>query len=122
MADICKLFGARPEYNGDARKVNIYSLNRFDELLELNFGKNLTAIDRKEDAANIVTRLFVEGEYSDSGYVGIEDANPTGLPFLMNFDYFRELGVFTEVHEAALDEYLSAIKEAKTNSISLTMQ
>lgn len=34
VADICKIFSARPEYDGDARKVHIYSLNRYDELLE----------------------------------------------------------------------------------------
>ena len=45
------------------------------------------------------TRLYVEGEYGDNGYVGIDDVNPTGLPFLLNFDYYRELGVFTEKHE-----------------------
>lgn len=34
VADICKIFNARPEYDGDARRVNIHSLNRYDELLE----------------------------------------------------------------------------------------
>lgn len=61
----------------------------------------MTAIDRKEDASDVVTRLYVEGEYGDNGYVGIDDVNPTGLPFLLNFDYYRELGVFTEEHEEA---------------------
>ncbi len=64
----------------------------------------------------------MEGEYSDSGYVGIDEANPTGLPFLLNFDYFRQLGVFTEAHEAALAEYLSAISTAKKASTELTTQ
>ena len=61
----------------------------------------MTAIDRKEDAADVVTRLYVEGEYGDNCYVGIDDVNPTGLPFLLNFDYYRELVVFTEEHEEA---------------------
>lgn len=116
IADICKLFGARPTFDGDTRTVNIYSLNRFEEQMELNFGKNLTSIDRKEDAANIVTRLYVEGEYSDYGYVGIDDVNPTGLPFLLDFSYFKELGVFTEEHQKALDEYLRDIQAAKADS------
>lgn len=78
--------------------------------------KNLTGIERKEDAADIVTRLYVEGEYADGGYVGIDEVNPTGLPFLFNFDYFRELGVFTEAHELALQEYLRDIAAAKADS------
>ena len=60
-----------------------------------------------------MTRLYVEGEYSDSGYVGIDDVNPTGLPFLLNCDYFRDLGVFTPAHEQALSEYLRDIQQAK---------
>ena len=96
--------------------MNIYSLNRHEEMLELNFFKNLTGVERKEDAADIVTRLYIEGEYADGGYVGIDDVNPTGLPFLFNFDYFRELGVFTEAHEQALLEYLRDIAAAKADS------
>lgn len=54
-----------------------------------------------DDTNGIVTRLYVEGEYGDHGYVGIDDVNPTGLPYLMNFDYFRQLGLFTAEHEQA---------------------
>lgn len=113
ISDICKMFGGRPVYDGDTRTVHIYSLNRHDDYMELNFGKNLNSVDRTEDASNIVTRLYVEGEYMDSGYVGIDDVNPTGLPFLLNFDYYRELGVFTEEHERALQEYLRDIAACK---------
>ena len=81
--------------------MTVVSLNRYDSMMELNFGKNLNSIDRKEDASNIVTRLYVEGEYGDNGYVGIDDVNPTGLPFLLNFEYFRQLGLFTAEHEQA---------------------
>ena len=95
IADICKLFNARPAFDGDDKSVTVVSLNRYDSMMELNFGKNLSSVERKEDAANIVTRLYVEGEYGDNGYVGIDDVNPTGLPYLLNFDYFRELGILT---------------------------
>lgn len=101
ISDICKLFGARPVFDGEEKTVSVYSLNRHDELLELNFGKNLTSVDQKEDAENIVTRLYVEGEYGDFGYVGIDEVNPTGLPFLLDFSYFKELGIFTEEHQKA---------------------
>lgn len=118
ISDICKLFSAYPVYDGETRTVNIYNLNRHEDMLELNFAKNLTGVERKEDAADIVTRLYVEGEYADGGYVGIDDVNPTGLSFLLNFDYFRELGVFTEAHEHALQEYLLDIAAAKADSSS----
>lgn len=122
ISDICKLFSAYPVYDGETRTVHIYSLNRHEDMLEMNFAKNLTGVERKEDAADIVTRLYVEGEYADGGYVGIDDVNPTGLSFLLNFDYFRELGVFTEAHEQALQEYLRDIAEAKADSSAIVAE
>lgn len=34
ISDICKLFSGRPEFDGDTRTVNIYSLNRHEDVLE----------------------------------------------------------------------------------------
>lgn len=34
ISDICKLFSAYPVYDGEARTVSIYSLNRHDDMLE----------------------------------------------------------------------------------------
>lgn len=53
--------------------------------------------------------------YGDNGYVGIDSVNPTGLSFLLNFDYFRNLGVFTPEHENALNTYLRDIGAVKSN-------
>ena len=111
ITDICTLFGGYPVFHGDNRTVDVYSLNRHNALMELNFGKNLTNVTRKENTENIVTRLYVEGEYTDYGYVGIDDVNPTGLPFLFDFSYYKELGIFKENHQQALDRY---ILEAQT--------
>ena len=116
IADICKLFNARPVFDGDDKSVTVVSVNQYDSMMELNFGKNLDSIERKEDASNVVTRLYVEGEYGDHGYVGIDDVNPTGLPYLLNFDFFRELGIFTADHEQSLSDYLRDIKAAKASS------
>lgn len=116
ISDICKLFSARPIFDGDDKSVSVVSLNRYDSMMELIFGKNLDSIERKEDTSNIVTRLYVEGEYGDNGYVGIDDVNPSGLPFLLNFDYFRQLGLFTAEHEQALADYLRDIQAAKIAS------
>lgn len=122
ISDICKLYSARPVFDGDDKSVTVVSLNRYDSMMELNFGKNLTSIDRKEDATNVVTRLYVEGEYGDNGYVGIDDVNPTGLPYLLNFDYYRELGIFTTTHEQALADYLRDIRTAKAASSAAVTQ
>ncbi len=34
ISDICSLFSGRAEFDGDTRTVNIYSLNRHEEMLE----------------------------------------------------------------------------------------
>lgn len=65
----------------------------------------VTALTVENDSSSIITRMYVEGQYLDDGYVGIDDVNPTGLTYIMNFDYYREIGLFTETHEAALEAY-----------------
>lgn len=108
ITKMCNLFNAYPDYQGDTRTVDFYSLN--DRTVEWEFivGKNLNSITVKNDSDSIVTRLYVEGEYSDFGYVGIDDVNPTGLSYLLNFDYYKELGLFTQAHQDALDTYTAA--------------
>ena len=67
---------------------------------------------------NIVTRLYVEGEYADNGYVGIDEYNE-GLSFLMNFDYYRQVGLFKAQHETALATYLNQITAVKAETREL---
>ena len=109
ISGICDLFKAHPvfHYDGEDKTVSIYANQDTEGYLELNFGKNMGKITRKKDSSNVVTRLYVEGEYGDFGYVGINSVNPTGLPFILNFDYYKELGLFTATHEAAMATYLS---------------
>lgn len=112
ISGICELFYARPVFHGN-RVVDIVSQKSTDGWLEANFGMNLTKIQKTYDSSNLVTRLYVEGEYGDFGYVGIDDVNPTGLPFILNFDYYKNLGVFTNTHQAALDAF---VRDYKTYS------
>lgn len=117
VTEICNLFNAYPTYHGDTHTVDIHALSNKVSLGEMTMGKNLDAISVEEKSENIVTRLYVEGEYGDFGYVGIDSVNPTGLSYLFNFDYYREIGAFTEEHQAALDQYLEDIVEAKQSVV-----
>lgn len=103
---ICTLFDARPVFDGLTRTIDIYALQDTDGAMEVLYGRNSDSITRKLDSSNLVTRLYVEGEYEDYGYVGIDDVNPTGLNFLLNFDYYKELGFFGDAEEAALQKYI----------------
>ena len=113
----CNLFQARPVYDTDQLTVTIKSVKNREQVLEGEVGRNLNAISVKHDSSNIATRIYVEGEYGDYGYVGIDDVivdgAAWGLPFVLNFDYYREIGMFKQSHETALATYLSSIRSVK---------
>lgn len=113
IQDLCDLFNARPVFNGDTKTVDLYNIATKLPATEMYIGKNLNSISVDYNSDNIVTRLYVEGEYGEHGYVGIDDVNPTGLNYLLNFDYYRNIGLFTAEHEAALAEYLENMPAAK---------
>lgn len=115
IADACNLFNAYPTYDSENKTVSIHALNNKKELREMTMGKDLNSLAVEVDSTDIITRLYVEGEYGDYGYVGIDDVNPTGLTYLLNFDYYRSIGVFTAAHEAALTTYLGSVKTAIDN-------
>lgn len=105
---ICDLFFAYPEFDGETREVTIRSRKDHGGLMEITFGKNTEQIRRRLDSSALVTRLYVQGDYTDNGYVGIEDAekNESGLGYIFNFDYYREMGVFTQEHEDAMAAFI----------------
>lgn len=118
IQDICELFMAYPIFDGEEQTVTIRQRLNHDGLMEITFGKNTEHIERKRDTSSLVTRLFVQGDYTDYGYVGIDDAadNELHLNFICNFDYYREQGLFTQEHEAALEKYLR-VKSQNTRAI-----
>jgi len=113
MTTVCNLFRCYPVYKTDSMEVELYNYNNRDQVLEGTVGVNLDALSVKYNSTDIVTRLYVEGEYGDDGYIGIDSVNPTGLSYIMNFDYYKEIGVFTAEHETALANYLRDIRNVK---------
>lgn len=121
IANVCDLFNAYPVYHADSKTVTLHDLNNKDGFWEMTMGRNLTAISVEHDSDSIVTRLYVEGEYTDDGeYVGIDDVNPTGLNYLFDFSYYKSIGAFTDEHQAALDTYLERVKDVKDRTTSTT--
>ena len=109
--DVCNLFQCRPVYHTDTKTVDIIGRRTRDMIFEAEVGRNLDALSVQNKSDDIVTRMYVEGEYGDDGYVGIDDVNPTGLSYLFNFDYYRETGLFRQEHEEALATYLEDIQD-----------
>lgn len=112
ITDICNLFNAYPVFDGNSKTVSIYALNNKGNLYEMTIGKDIESLTVSYNSDDIITRLYVEGEYGDDGYVGIDDVNPTGLTYLMNFDYYKKIGLFTDDHQEALDLYYSEMKKS----------
>ena len=111
---VCNIFKCRPEYDTDQHVVNIYSLKNRTQVIELAAGRNLDSLTVSPNSKDIITRLYVEGEYGDNGYVGIDSANPTGLSYLLDFSYYKEIGILTPEHEAAIETYIDDISDVNT--------
>ena len=119
ISRICETFHARPVYHGDTKKVDILSLNRREKIVEFTYQKNMKSVRVENSSQELITRMYVEGIYDQYGYIGIDDVNPTGLNFLLNFDYFRELGLLTPTHETAINTYTDEMKDI-SSQISAT--
>lgn len=120
LTDLCSLFDAYPEFDGETKVVNLRSMNNKGPLREMMIGRDINSLSVKPDSSDLITRLYIEGEYGDDGYVGIDDVNPTGLTYILNFDYYKEIGLFTDVHQKAYDTYVermsSTVKSIRNKS------
>lgn len=130
IGKLCELFNAVPIYNGDTRTVDIRSFAPFfyengsenptitepNRLLELNYSKGMAGVKRKLNTDTLITRMYVEGEFGDDGYLGIEDVNPTGTNFVLDFSYFKSIGLFRPEHQTIVDNYQTALSNARDTS------
>ena len=78
IQELCNKFGAWPDFNGNTYQVDLWDRKKHRKMLEMGIDKNLAKMSRTRNTDDIITRLYVEGEYGDQGYVGIDDVNPTG--------------------------------------------
>ena len=101
ITEVCNLFFAYPVFHGDTKTVDIRSRSNKAGLMELTFGKNLDKVTRTLNSADVVTRLYVEGEYGDYGYVGIDDAVPFHDP-TNGIIYQVSYGESEEEHDEAV--------------------
>lgn len=96
IQDLCDKFLAYPIFHGDTMTVDLRARSDHTGMLEMSLDKNLAQMSRTRDSSDIITRLYVEGEYGDLGYIGIDDIDteekPKGLSYLLNFDYYRSIG------------------------------
>ena len=97
MTTLCNIFKCFPVYKSDTKTVELYNFNNRDQVLEGTIGVNLDSLSVNYNSTDIVTRLYVEGEYEEDGYVGIDAVNPTGLNYIFNFDYYKDISKVVSV-------------------------
>ena len=120
ITTLCNLFKCYPVYDSNNKTVAFYNFNNRDQVLEGTVGRDMEALTVKYNSSDLITRLYVEGEYGDNGYVGIDTVNPTHLNYIFNFDYFRELGLFTARHDGLLSAYTMNAANIKSRIMSNT--
>lgn len=94
VQEICNLFDAKPVYHGKTNKVDLLPINPFSDqsdvfdkqsngtlgnVIELQYGKNLSNLSRTLNTQNIVTKLYAYGSFGDKvkGYCGIDECTHT---------------------------------------------
>lgn len=123
ISELCTLFNCYPIFNSDNYTVAVRALSHKGPVREMAIGKDLSAITKDVNSDDICTRMYVRGAYEDDGYVGIDDLN-NGLGYLMNFDYYKEQGLWKPKHEQALTTYKNQIEakvfqiKAKVNAVN----
>ena len=115
IAGICDLFFCHPVYHGDTKTVDIRINKNKGTIAEIAYGINSDKIERTLNSEDLITRLYVEGDYEQDAYVGIDSVNPTGMSFLLDFSYYQQIGAFTAEHQAALDTYITDMQTYKQN-------
>ena len=105
LKDVAEIFGGKLKFNGLTKRVSIKKTIGRDTKVSFKAGYNMSSIKRKRSTTEIMTRLYVINQTSQNGYIGIEDVNPMGTNFLLDFSYYRDLGLLTKEHENAINQF-----------------
>lgn len=79
-------FDAIINWDTEARMIDVKKKKAITQFkgLTLNYGKLLQSINRSRTTDEMTTRLYVYGNEE----LGIEQVNPTGMPYIEDFSYF----------------------------------
>ena len=80
------------------KKVRFKKYTGKDNFAGFRYGVNLTSITRSVDSNEFVTKLIVgisESEYTTNGVlnIGAAQSNPSGEPYIFNFNYYLNQGL-----------------------------
>ena len=94
LSDIASKYDGVLEFDSVDMKVNMRAANdKSNPVAVFKASRNLKEFDIKYDTSELYTRLYCFGaEDSEGNKVDIMSVNPTGLPYIDNFSYFKALG------------------------------
>lgn len=104
-----EIFGGRAVFHGDTMTVDFFRFAGRDTKFAFKPKYNTKSIKRTRSSNEFITRLYVIDQQSESGYIGIEDVNPTGMNFIMNFDHFE----LSEKQQEAIDDFTDWMKSTQ---------
>lgn len=106
---IAELFGGNLVFDGYEKTVGLVKIIGANRNVCFRIGKNMKSFKRTRNTTDFITRLYVIDQTTESGYIGIEDVNPLGTSFILDFDYFKEAGMLSQEQISAIDTYKSTI-------------
>lgn len=110
------LIGGRAVFHGSTKTVDFVRVVGKDTKFAFKPRYNTKSIKRTRSSNEFITRLYVVNQETESGYIGIEDVNPLGTNFIMNFDHFD----IDDVKKNAINEYQNTMIEIKPRSKAAT--
>lgn len=110
VQDICDLFQCYPVFNSSTKTIDLRKEIGVDNGVKFRYAKNLQNIEQVIATDEVVTKLWVEGgDAGDAGLTLITGVNPTGENYILNFDYYNQLGLLTSQQLTDIDNFKTAI-------------
>lgn len=116
LVEIATNFNARLKFstnivNGvEIKSVSLYA-NPIDNGRYVKRGRDLKSVNISYDSTNLTTRLYVYGKNDDTtgNEISMMSANPTSLPYVDNFSYFKDLGYTDSQIQANKDKFVKEL-------------
>lgn len=94
LLTIAEKYGGILKFNSQTMTVDMLTAQDSSRpTLDLRVSKNLKSFEISYDTSEMFTRLYCYGATDDDGNeLDIMSVNPTGKPYIDNFDYYKKLG------------------------------
>lgn len=119
LCSVAESFGGMLRFRSKDRQVDLLKLeNPFYFKSQFVLRKNLKGLKVSYDTSELVTRLYcIGGELEDGTEMNIMKVNPTGKPYIQNFEYYEKLGYTSEDIEAHPELFIKTGIFRDTNQV-----